>query len=56
MTSKKSNEVLSAVQVLVQHLCTKCPERAEYRGIVAKVRDWNQVNDDKTLVGGWEMR
>ena len=31
--------MLSAVQVLVQHLCTKCPERAEYRNIVAKVRE-----------------
>lgn len=38
MASKGSEDVLNAVQVLVQHLCTKCPERAEYRSIVAKVR------------------
>ena len=37
VTSKGNDEVLSASQVLVQHLCTKCPERAEYRSIVAKV-------------------
>lgn len=39
MTHKENDEMLSAVQVLVQHLCTKCPERAEYRNIVAKVRE-----------------
>lgn len=39
MTSKGNKEVLSASQVLVQHLCTKCPERAEYRSIVAKVKE-----------------
>ena len=38
ITRKESEDMLSAVQVLVQHLCTKCPERAEYRSIVAKVR------------------
>ena len=37
LTSKGNEDVLSASQVLVQHLCTKCPERAEYRSIVAKV-------------------
>ncbi|KAM7435860.1 Condensin-2 complex subunit D3 [Porites harrisoni] len=36
MTHKENDQMLSAVQVLVQHLCTKCPERAEYRNIVAK--------------------
>ena len=39
MTHKENDQMLSAVQVLVQHLCTKCPERAEYRNIVAKVRE-----------------
>ena len=39
MADKENDEMLSAVQVLVQHLCTKCPERAEYRNIVAKVRE-----------------
>ena len=39
MTSKGNEDVLSASQVLVQHLCTKCPERAEYRSIVAKVKE-----------------
>ena len=29
--------MLSGVKVLVQVICTKCPERAEYRSIVAKV-------------------
>lgn len=43
MTSKGNEDVLSASQVLVQHLCTKCPERAEYRSIVAKVKEiWLQ--------------
>lgn len=40
MTHKENDQMLSAVQVLVQHLCTKCPERAEYRNIVAKVREY----------------
>ena len=39
MTHKENDQILSAVQVLVQHLCTKCPERAEYRNILAKVRE-----------------
>ena len=29
--------MLSGVKVLVQVICTKCPERAEYRSVVAKV-------------------
>lgn len=26
-----------AVRVLIQHLCTKCPDKADYRVLVAKV-------------------
>ena len=29
--------MLSGVKVLVQVICTKCPERAEFRSVVAKV-------------------
>ena len=29
--------MLSGVKVLVQVICTKCPERAEYWSVVAKV-------------------
>ena len=29
--------MLSGVKVLVQVICTKCPERAENRSVVAKV-------------------
>ncbi|XP_068707976.1 condensin-2 complex subunit D3-L-like isoform X1 [Montipora foliosa] len=36
ITRKDNKDMLNAVKVLVQHLCTNCPERAEYRGIVAK--------------------
>jgi len=28
--------MLSGVKVLVQVICTKCPERAEFRSVVAK--------------------
>ena len=49
MISKENGDVLSAVQVLVQHLCTKCPERAEYRSIVAKVRGDSSQTEDTIL-------
>ena len=43
VTSKGNEDVLSASHVLVQHLCTKCPERAEYRSFVAKVLKQNMA-------------
>ena len=37
VTAKDCAESVNAVKVLVQHLCTKCPERAEYRTVVTQV-------------------
>ena len=34
--------MISGVKVLVQVICTKCPERAEYRSVVAKV-EYNYI-------------
>ncbi|XP_044174621.1 condensin-2 complex subunit D3-like isoform X3 [Acropora millepora] len=36
ITHKDNKDILSGVKVLVQVICTKCPERAEYRSVLAK--------------------
>ncbi|KAK2566128.1 Condensin-2 complex subunit D3, partial [Acropora cervicornis] len=37
ITRKDNKDMISGVKVLVQVICTKCPERAEYRSVVAKI-------------------
>ena len=34
---EKYENVLPSVRILLQHMCMKCPDKAEYRGKVAQV-------------------
>ena len=43
--------MLSGVKVLVQVMCTKCPERAECQSIVAKVKYINDIFWNETFAG-----
>ncbi len=53
MKKLKQDEILPAVRVLLQHMCTKVADKAEYRSKVAKVTECDTVGDFS--IGNWSQ-